>query len=159
MEVLSGDEEGEKYIQKAGEVARRSGCEDARCGSVIAKDGEVIGKGRNSPPRELESQRRCSESKEDHHRKVTDKTCCMHAEERAIIDALKNNPTKIKGASLYFTRVNDKGSMEKSNTLYCTICSKLILDVGIKEVVMWNGEDFVVYDIEEYNDLSYQYGK
>jgi hypothetical protein len=31
-----------------------------------------------------------------YHRKVTDKTCCIHAEQRALFDALKNHPEQIE---------------------------------------------------------------
>jgi deoxycytidylate deaminase len=83
-------------------VAKQSGCNDARCGSIIVKDGIIIGKGFNSPPGNLESQRRCHIKKDHYHKKVSDKSCCIHAEERAIMDALRNNPDKIKGSTLYF---------------------------------------------------------
>jgi len=39
-------------------------------------------------------------SKDSLDRKVTDKTCCMHAEQRAIFDALRRNPEKLDGSKM-----------------------------------------------------------
>lgn len=38
-----------EYMELAADQARKATCTDARCGAVIVKDGEVIGKGFNSP--------------------------------------------------------------------------------------------------------------
>lgn len=142
-------------IEEAVKQAEKSRCEQARCGCVIIKDEKIIGKGFNSPPGELESQRRCSNSKKDFNEKVTDKTCCMHAEQRAIIDALKNNPNLIEGADLYFIRIDNLGIKIPADKLYCTICSKMALDVGIKNFVLFHDKGIRFYDTQEYNDLSF----
>jgi len=91
VRYLFGNEEKKalEYISKATIVAQNATCERSKCGSVIVKLDEIIGSGFNSPPHDLEEQRRCSCSKDSYHKKVTDKTCCVHSEQRAIIDALK----------------------------------------------------------------------
>lgn len=61
----------------------------------------------------MEDQRQCSCSKDSYHKKVTDKTCCIHAEQRAIMDALRKNPDKIAGSRLYFIRLDDNGKPTK----------------------------------------------
>jgi len=106
MRYLSGEEliEAKEYMNEVANVALDSGCLRSKCGSIIVKDNKIIGRGFNSPPKELESQRRCLFSKDSLHKKVTDKTCCVHAEQRAIIDSLRNNPKKIEGSRLYFIR-------------------------------------------------------
>lgn len=144
-------------MELAVEEALKATCERSRCGSVIVADGEVIGKGYNSPPGELESQRRCSNTKTMYHQKVTDKTCCVHAEQRAIMDALQKNPEKIRGSRLYFIRLDDDGKMSFAGKPYCTICSKMALDVGIKEFVLYHEDGITAYETDEYNDLSYSY--
>ena len=40
--------------------------------------------------------KRCTCDKASYHRKVTDKTCCIHAEQRAIMNALRNHPEEIE---------------------------------------------------------------
>lgn len=149
--------QAEFFIQQAAEIAQKATCERSKCGCVIVKDGEIIGKGFNSPPQNLESQRRCHCDKEQYHRKVTDKTCCIHAEQRAILDALKFASDKLIGSELYFIRLDQEGKPAKSGNPYCTICSKMALEVGIKTFHLWHSEGIVAYDTEEYNILSYQY--
>jgi deoxycytidylate deaminase len=159
MIYLKGEKEKEalEYISKAAIVALDSTCKRSRCGSLIVNNNEIIGSGFNSPPKGLEEQRRCSCSKDSYHKKVTDKTCCVHAEQRAIIDALMHNPDKLSGSRLYFIRLNEKGEASKAGKPYCTICSKMALDCGIEEFVLWHEEGVYVYNTEEYNQLSYKY--
>lgn len=163
MVVLSGKDE-EKALENinfAVEAARSSTCERSQCGSVIIQSNIVIGTGYNSPPGNLEGQRRCRCSKDTYDKKVTDKTCCVHAEQRAMISALRTYPDKISGSSLYFIRTNN-GIAVPSGKPYCTICSKMALELGIKEFILWQtilGHETGVfaYNTEEYNDLSFKY--
>jgi deoxycytidylate deaminase len=160
MKILEKREntEAEMWMQKAAELAREALCEDAKCGTVIVKDGECIGEGYNSPAGGREDQRKCEIPKTAYHFKVTDKTCCVHAEQRAIMDALRRNPQKLFGSRLYFVRVDkEREPIRAAGKPYCTICSKMTLDVGIKEFVLWQKEGICVYDTGEYNLLSYQY--
>lgn len=152
------EKEALAFFDKAGEVARNATCDRSRCGSVVVAGGEVIGRGFNSPPNEDESQRRCHLKKDSYDQKVTDKTCCVHAEQRAIIDALKNNSHKIAGSRLYFIRLDDDGNPKRSGEPYCTICSKMALDAGITEFALWHERGICVYTTEEYNERSFQYG-
>ncbi|MGM5481697.1 MAG: deaminase [Nanobdellota archaeon] len=147
----------ERFIKITAEVASEAMCERSKCGSLIVSEGKVIGRGHNSPPGELDSQRRCSVKKSSYHQKVTDKTCCVHAEQRAIMDALKNNPHKLEGSRLYFIRLGDDGKVSFAGKPYCTICSKMALDAGISEFILYHEEGITAYDTEEYNELSYAY--
>lgn len=137
--------------------AKKATCTRSKCGAILLKDGEIIGTWYNSPPNSLESQRRCSCEKSMYHKKVTDKTCCIHAEQRAIFDALKNNWEKILWSRLYFIRLDEDDTPKKSGKPYCTICSKSALDVWISEFVLWEEKGFCVYNTQEYNDLSFDY--
>lgn len=145
------------WIERVSQVASKALCLKARCGSIIVKDGEVIGEGYNAPPRDNLSVRRCD--KEDHllPKKNYDKTCCVHAEWRAVMDALRTNPEKIRGSVLYFTRVDENGAPVKSGRPFCTVCSRLVLDVGVAFFVLWHEEGVVAYPTDEYNNLSYTY--
>jgi len=159
MRFLKGKEEKEalEFILKAAELAKKATCERSKCGANIVSNGVIIGEGYNSPPGGYEEQRRCSNSKSDYHPKVTDKTCCIHAEQRAIIDALINNSDKLFGSRLYFIRLDEDDVPSKAGNPYCTICSKMVVDVGIQEFVLWHEKGICVYDSQEYNDLSYAY--
>lgn len=159
MKVLKDGEAKlvQRFMERAAEVALSATCGRSRCGSVIVKNGEIIGEGFNSPPKGLETQRRCHNDKEQYDRKVTDKTCCVHAEERALLEALRKNPEKVEGAKLYFIRLDETGEKQFSDAPYCTLCSKLALDAGISEFLLWHEEGIVSYDTEEYNTFSFDY--
>ncbi|EKE25549.1 MAG: hypothetical protein ACD_5C00123G0001 [uncultured bacterium] len=139
-----------------------STCQRAKCGAIIVKDGQVIGKGSNSFPGNDERQCRCSNSKDDYDKKVTDKTCCVHAEQRAVMDALKNNADKLEGSRLYFARFHSDGEgslLGGERQLYCTICTKMMYDVGIAEFILPHRDGICVYPKDEYLNNSYDYGK
>ena len=159
MRYLNGDEEKAAihFLNMASELARKATCLRSKCGTVIIKYGTVIGSGYNSPPKELESQRKCLMDKDTYHKKVADKTCCVHAEQRAIMDALKKNSQELKGSTLYFIRLDLDNNILKAGRPYCTHCSKLALDSGIKQFVLWHEEGIALYDTEEYNELSFKY--
>ena len=154
-----------KYIEKAKMLAQKATCERAKCGAVLVKDGDIIGEGYNSPPGNDEKERRCEIKKDEFDKKVTDKTCCVHAEQRAIIDALRNNPDKVKGSKLYFARYYPNGELrlnggnDGKNQLYCTVCTKIMFDVGVAEFVITNVKGIASYSKDEYLSRSYDYGK
>ena len=64
----------EKYIEEAGTVAQKATCQRAKCGAVIVKDNEIIGRGFNSPPNNDDKERRCEIKKDEYDQKITDKT-------------------------------------------------------------------------------------
>jgi deoxycytidylate deaminase len=160
MRYLTADEEKEAlaYITQAVGIAQHATCQRSKCGSIVVQSNEIIGIGFNSPSQDLEDQRRCSCTKDSYHTKVTDKTCCVHAEQRAIMDALRKKSDRLIGSRLYFIRLDADGKPSPAGEPYCTICSKMALDVGIAEFVLWNDRGVCVYDTKEYNNLSYQYG-
>lgn len=159
MKYLKDEEERTAlgYLEHSATIAHAATCSRAQCGTVIVKDGQVIGAGFNSPPLELESQRRCDADKNTYNEKVTDKTCCIHAEQRAIMDALATHPNELAGSRLYFMRINADGAMTTAGNPWCTICSKMALDVGVAEFVLWHDGGVCAYDTEEYNALSFAY--
>jgi deoxycytidylate deaminase len=141
----------EHWFEKAAQVAKLSKCDKAQCGTVIVKDNQIIGQGYNSPP----GKKRCNIKKSEYDQKVTDKTCCIHAEQRAILDALKKG-NNLQGSFLYFMRIKDNKKTFAGEP-YCTICSKMALDTGIKEFILWHQDGIKSYDTEEYNELSFNY--
>lgn len=157
MKYLSGEEEKKaiEYFKIASEIALGSCCLRAKCGSVVVKDDEIIGKGYNSPPGDKPPEKCFKDDLPEDF--ISDRTCCVHAEDRAIRDALKNSLDEIVGSTLYFVRLDKEGNIVKSGEPYCTWCSKTALDVGIAEFVLWHEKGICVYDTKEYNELSYRY--
>lgn len=158
MKYLKGEEEKEakSWIEKTVEIAKRATCQRSKCGSVVILNNRIIGEGYNSPPFQKESQRKCLCDKKSYHQKVTDKTCCVHAEQRAIMDGL-SKCSSLNGSRLYFVRLDDENKLSHAGKPYCTICSKMALDTGIQEFVLVHEDGICVYDTEEYNLLSYEY--
>lgn len=157
MKYLDGQEEKDAtvWVKKAAEVAEKALCLRAKCGAVIVKDGELIGKGYNAPPLDDHNNRKCLNEYDLPQKFKYDRTCCMHAEWRAIFNTLKNNSEKINGSSLYFTRINE--DVNKWGKPFCTVCSRMILDSGIEWVVLPQEKGLCLYGAKEYNEVSYDY--
>jgi deoxycytidylate deaminase len=156
MRILTGNEEqlAIKSINKAAQIALNSCCLRSKCGCIIVNHGRIIGIGWNSPPGDKKI-KKCF--KEDLPKDfISDKTCCIHAEDRAIRDALARNSAELKGSRLYFIRLDKNNKITKAGDPYCTWCSKTALDVGIKEFVLWHAKGICVYDTEEYNKISFK---
>ncbi len=160
MEYLKDveEQEGIQWMHEAAASAKRALCHNAKCGAVIVKDGEVIGRGYNAPPLDKEENRTCDIEVGPGKPKF-DRTCCMHAEWRAIIDAVKNHPKEMHGSSLFFVRVDDAGNMIRSGQPYCTVCSRLSLDTGVQYFHLYHDEGIAKYPTDEYDKLSYRYGE
>lgn len=147
----------EKYFEEAAKQARMAKCERALCGSVVVSaDNKIIGRGFNAPPLSDESQRMCSSKLDRTIKTNNDKTCCVHAEWNAILDALSSEPVKTKGSTLYFMRVNDRGEYTQAGEPYCTVCSRLALQAGVSVFGLWNSGPEMI-DTNTYNKMSYDY--
>jgi len=150
----------EFYFEKAAEQARLATCHRAKCGSVIVtKTGEIIGEGFNCPPLNREELRLCEADLDLSIKPKYDKTCCIHAEWNAIINALKNHGSKIDGGTLYFMRVDADGKWTGAGKPFCTVCSRLALQSGLKNFALWDEltKSPKIYDVIAYNTESYNY--
>lgn len=158
MRVLDPSQ-GEQWMHAATEEARKATCERGKGGAVIVKDSEIIGRGYNAPPLGDERNRKCGIEMPRYPKlkQKSDRTCCIHAEWRAIMDALRNHPDKIIGSQLFFAGLDESGAMRKSGKPYCTVCSRLALDAGIVEFVLWHESGITAYPTDEYNDFSYRF--
>jgi len=156
MKSFKGIEEQEamRWMEEAANVAQKALCLRAKCGTVIVKDGEIIGEGYNAPPLDDFKNSLCLENRAEKGKH--DRTCCMHAEWRAILDGTKRNPEKMKGSKLFFTRVNEEGKILKSGQPYCSVCSRLALDAGVAEFILGHEAGICSYNTREYNCLSFQ---
>lgn len=147
------------FFQLAADAASDASCHRARCGSVIVKDGEVIGVGYNSPPLNDENRRTCDDKWDYNKKPKYDLTCCIHAEWRAVIDASKKNADKIDGSILYFMRIDNDGNFTNAGQPYCTTCSRITMEGGVSQFALWNDDGADIYDLAEYDSLSYAFHK
>jgi len=97
MVVLPENDNLRLIVDHLIEIAKLSTCKRSKCGSVIVVDDSfIIGDGYNSMP--------CNVTGECFKENLSptfksDKTCCVHAEQRAIMDALKGRWNhRIKGS-------------------------------------------------------------
>lgn len=156
MRIVEDPEELEKvrrYMGLAAKVALNSSCKKSQRGAVIIKDGVKVGEGYNKPTIPT----RCCLRVHIHDNSKTELCSAVHAEQLAII----TTPSHLMhGATMYHAKV--KGGVEvPAGPPSCTQCSKLVLESGIAEFVLWQkfpeGPRYVIYNIEEFNRLSFDY--
>lgn len=145
------------YFQRAAAIAQYSLCRRSRCGALIVPpDGQSWAGSFNGPPDNDIKHRRCGETSPCALKPKSDRTCCVHAEQRAIIEALQSNFAHvIERTTLYFIRIDDQNHPQPSGYPYCTVCSRLALDVRIARWALWHEDGIRIYGAEEYNDLSH----
>ncbi len=163
MKILKNTEEAsaKKYFREAVNASKKSVCLKRPRGVVIVNNDEIIGRGWNAPADEHV----CKECLRNRMKpKVfaifnTEPCYAVHAEQRAIIDAFRNGYSNLSEAKMYFIRTDDDSKyMPCDDGPSCTICSKLILESGIKSFIYETFDDGVVeLSAKEFNDLSMQY--
>ena len=117
------------FLQLARQAATRSTCLRRQVGAVLVRDKRVLATGYNGAPRGVSHcldvgclrEQMGIPSGERHE------LCrAIHAEQNAIIQAAKHG-TNIDGATLYCT------------TMPCIICSKMIINAGVRRIVYEEG--------------------
>lgn len=113
------------FMNIAKVVASRSSCVKRKVASVIVKEGRIISTGYNGTPRGVKNCSeggcpRCNSSIASGTR--LDECVCSHGEENAIVQAAYHG-ISLKGAALYTTFSP------------CLLCTKMIINSGITEVV------------------------
>ena len=155
MKILTGKEEKKaiEYFNLAAEIAKTDAkCLKSKRGVVLVKNEKMISEGWNAPP---EGEQECASCLRDSiDKKVNTEPCrAVHAEARAILNAYKNSHYDLTGSRMYHIKVkNDEINL--SGNPSCTICSKLVLEAGISEFVLWQKEGVCIYDTREFNKLS-----
>jgi dCMP deaminase len=115
----------EYFVSIARVVASRSNCIKRKVGSVIVQDRRIISTGYNGTPRGTLNCNeggcpRCAGGAESGTR--LDECLCSHAEENAITQAAYHG-VSLRGGAIYTTFSP------------CLICTKMIINAGIREVV------------------------
>lgn len=141
-------------LDKCIEMAKESDCQRSQCGSVIVRDGRIIGVGCNT--KTINEGGSCIKDILPSSFK-SDRTCCIHAEQAAILDALKYREGGINGSEVYFIRLDKEGQPMAADDPYCTICSKMALWAGVYYFCLWDGKQWNGYGIHYYNKLSFQH--
>ena len=140
------DKWDKRFMELAETVANWSSCfqENRHVGAVIVKDKRIVATGYNGAPAGIKS---CSERGECLRRvrniaSGTMQEVCyaVHAEQNAIIQAAKLG-IPLDGAVMYVTHQP------------CVICTRMIINSGIKKVIYKNGypDDFALQLFSESN--------
>ncbi len=113
------------FMMIADVVATRSSCLKRQVGAVIVKNKQMIASGYNGAPKGLKhaSEVGCLRDKLNVPSGTRHELCRgLHAEQNAIIQAAVNGTSTV-GATIYCT------------FLPCVICTKMIINAGMKRVV------------------------
>ncbi|NYZ76958.1 AAA family ATPase [Candidatus Micrarchaeota archaeon] len=113
------------FMNIAKMVSTRSNCVKRKVAAVIVRDKQIISTGYNGTPRGTRNCNeggcpRCNNFAESG--KNLEECFCSHGEENAIVQAAYNG-VSIKGASIYTTFSP------------CLLCTKMIINAGIVEVI------------------------
>ena len=121
-----------RFMEMADFIGSWSSCyqENRQVGAVIVRDKRIITTGYNGAPSGVKS---CKEKGECLRKKLNiasgtrlESCYAVHAEQNAIAQAAKLGES-VDGATIYVTHQP------------CTICTKIIINSGIKKVIYRNG--------------------
>ncbi len=130
------------YLDLAEIVSQRTTCLRRRYGAVIVKNDEVISTGYVGAPR---GRKNCTDlgfcirQELGIPRGERYELCrSVHAEANAIISASRD---KMIDATLYLTGVEVADGSYVSNSCCCSMCKRMVINAGIKEVVIRDDKD------------------
>lgn len=154
----------EYYLNIAEEVMQRSTCLNKHWGAVIVKDDTIISTGFNGAPRCMKD---CLQkgfcNLYDYRRKnnlgrgtAYEQCLSVHAEMNAMIFADKD---KLQGSTLYLAGEQcdnlDGIWMYVSNAKPCAMCRKLIINAGIKNVIVRQNEKLIqVFEVDGWEETD-----
>ncbi len=144
------------YLNIAKTVAERSTCLRKFVGCVIVNNDEIIATGYNGAPRGRKNCNElgyCSKKKFFPELRHAGYDACrsVHAEQNAIISARRKD---MIGATLYLVLYDPETGEYEKGASSCQMCRKLIINAGIKQVIVRDGNDdgYKVIDVQEWID-------
>ena len=155
MRYLTEEEskQAEKFILEAVKEAEKSRCKKSKRGVVIVKDGDIIGRGHNKVTIEKFCNPCIRENIKDNSK--VELCSALHAEQVAILDAFKHGKN-LEGSRMFHIKVKN-GDIMPSEDISCTVCSRIILEAGISEFVLFHKNGFGLYSAEEFNEKSFEF--
>lgn len=133
------------YLDIAQAVAERSTCLRRQYGAIIVKNDEIISTGYNGAPRGRRNccdLGRCTREELRIPSGQRYELCrSVHAEANAIISASRN---RMIGSTLYLVGIDAKSGEILSEATPCSMCRRLIINAGVKNVVARTGDGTVI---------------
>jgi dCMP deaminase len=146
------------YLDIAETVLERGTCLRRNFGAIIVNNDQIVSTGYVGAPR---GRKNCSDLgfclrvKENVPRGERYELCrSVHAEANAIIHAPRE---QMIGATLYLAGKEKSTGEYVENACACSMCKRMIINAGIRRVVVRNTKDqFTVYNVEDwiFNDES-----
>ena len=134
------------FMELAVNLAKRSHCVKRHVGAVLAKETRIISIGYNGPPAGTHN---CDEEWPETGCARDRKGSCtlaLHAEQNAIIYAVKNN-ANVEGSTLYVTLAP------------CLACARIIYSTGISKVIYLHSyAEYKGIELEEGVDFLQRFG-
>lgn len=140
------------YLDIAEIVCERGTCLRNNYGSVIVKNDEIISTGYTGAPRGRENCNEIGLCKRHVYKTGSGKgfEYCrsVHSEQNAIISASRRD---MLDATLYLVGINARNSEYVTDNEPCTFCKRMIINSGIKNVVMRDTkEKYRIVEVEEW---------
>ncbi len=146
------------YLDIADSVLERSTCLRRMYGAIIVLNDEIISTGYNGAPR---GRKNCSDMGKCAREELNipsgeryELCRSVHAEANAIISASRRD---MIGATLYLVGRDARTHTLLPDAMSCAMCKKMIINSGIRKVVIRLGEDQIkTVDVEDWivNDDS-----
>ena len=142
------------YLDIAEAVIERGTCIRRNFGAIIVKNDEIISTGYVGAPRGRKNCcdiNMCIREKLNVPRGERYELCrSVHAEQNAIISAERN---KMIDSTLYLVGKDYNTGEYVENARPCALCKRMIINAGIKEVVVRNNKkDYTVIKVQEFID-------
>lgn len=143
------------YLNCAESFAYRSTCLKRKYGAVIVKEDAVISTGYNGSPRGFENCcdiGDCPRIRRNMHQGEGYGLCrAVHAEANALLNCSRQ---QTMGADLYLSSVNPQdGSVHHAKP--CPLCARLIIQAGIRNVILRKGEGMENYQVIPAKELAW----
>lgn len=130
------------YLDIAETVIKRGTCLRRNFGAIIVKNDEIISTGYSGAPRGRENCSDlgyCRREQLNVPRGTRYELCrSVHAEANAIISPSRRD---MIGASLYLVGLDMKTNKLVENANSCSMCKRLIINAGIKNVIIRDSKD------------------
>ncbi len=130
------------YLDIAQMALSRGTCLRRNYGAIIVNNDEIVSTGYSGAPRGRENcldLNRCIRTELNIPRGERYEVCrSVHAEANAIISASRE---KMIGATLYLCGISMSDGKYVENTSSCSMCKRLVINAGIKKVVIRDDEE------------------
>lgn len=146
------------YLDIAETVVKRGTCLRRNFGAILVKNDEIIATGYSGSPRGRKNcceLKQCTRERLNVPRGERYELCrSVHAEQNVIISAPRNN---MIDSTLYLVGKDYLTDKYVSNSNPCSLCKKMIINAGIKEVIVRDdGDNYRIIEVQDFinNDES-----